>query len=174
MKNYYKITESERLRYRLLTMSDLPIWERFILNPSSTSYFPDLMKGDASKAKIWVEKQLERYEENRFGLFAIEIKETQTFIGQCGLLSQLINDKNYLEVGYHLLEEYTGKGYAIEAAKHFKNIAKDNAYAQNLISIIHVANAPSIKVAHKNGMKPIERVDYFGMDAQIYGCSLVK
>jgi len=44
------------------------------------------------------------------------------------------------------------KGYATEAAKKCKEFAFENNLAESLISIIHVDNIPSQKVALNNGM----------------------
>jgi len=57
-----------------------------------------------------------------------------------------------LEIGYSILPEYWKMGYASEASKTCKKIAFENKLTHSLISIIHVDNMGSQKVAINNGM----------------------
>lgn len=79
-------------------------------------------------------------------------KTSNTLIGQCGLLAQTVDDIEELEIGYSILPKYWKKGYASEAAKKCKKYAFENGFAKSLISIIHIDNIPSQKVAANNGM----------------------
>ena len=77
---------------------------------------------------------------------------TNEFIGQCGLLVQTVDGIKELEIGYSILPQFWKQGYATEAAKKCSIFAKENDFVQSLISIIHIDNLPSQKVALKNGM----------------------
>ena len=79
-------------------------------------------------------------------------KKTGKMVGQCGLLIQKIEGETRLEIGYSILPQYWGKGYATEAAKKHRDFAFENNYWPNLISAVHVDNIASEKVALKNGM----------------------
>jgi RimJ/RimL family protein N-acetyltransferase len=57
-----------------------------------------------------------------------------------------------IEVGYHLLREHWGKGYATEAARVFRNYGFETTETPSIISIIHPDNLPSQRVAIRNGM----------------------
>jgi RimJ/RimL family protein N-acetyltransferase len=50
------------------------------------------------------------------------------------------------------LPQFWQQGFAIEAAQKCKEFAFEHHFADSLISIIHVDNVPSQKVALKNGM----------------------
>ena len=56
-------------------------------------------------------------------------------------------------MGYSLLPAYWGKGFAIEAARKARDTAFMKHYASTIISIIHIENEPSKKVARNNGMQ---------------------
>jgi [ribosomal protein S5]-alanine N-acetyltransferase len=107
-------------------------------------------------AKEVIALSLKRYEEGRFGLQALISKETGAFIGKCGLLLQEVNGKNEIEVGYHLLPAYWGKGYATEAAQRFRDYAFENNITDSVVSIIHPDNTLSKKVALRNGMQLVD------------------
>ncbi len=73
-------------------------------------------------------------------------KENYAFVGQCGLI-HTVDGVEELEIGYSLMPEFRGKGYALEAAKKCKDFAFENNLSDSLISIIHIDNKESEKVA---------------------------
>ena len=84
---------------------------------------------------------------------AIIDAESRVLVGQCGLLIQDIEGQQMLEVGYSILPNHWGKGYASEAAKAHRNHAFQNKLANELVSVVHVDNIKSAKVAMNNGMR---------------------
>lgn len=169
MNNYLKEQETDRLLIRPLTLTDNVIWTKFLSDPDCTEFFPKYMRNDSkSRAITWIQKQLERYEENRFGLLGLIEKSTGKFIGQCGLLTQEIDGSPEIEIGYHLLPEFHGKGYASEAAKHFKQYAFDKNITESIISIIHRDNIASQKVAQRNGMTNSKSTTFHDIDVFIF------
>lgn len=54
------------------------------------------------------------YQQHGFGLLAIQLKDTDTLIGICGLIQR--DNLEAPDLGYALLPAYTGCGYATEAA----------------------------------------------------------
>ncbi|MEQ8909057.1 MAG: GNAT family N-acetyltransferase [Vicingaceae bacterium] len=167
-KKYYQPKESERLSYAPLSFKDVSVWETFVLNPKATQYFPEHMQAKPGLAKQWIQGQMKRYAENSFGLMAIRKKQNHEFIGQCGLLIQEVDGKKEIEIGYHLLPKYWGKGYASEAAQMFKQIGFEDYFASSIISLIHTENIPSQKVAERNGMKKDGKTTHKNLDAYIF------
>ncbi len=142
-----------RLKTRKLVIDDQKIWARFFEDDATRKFFPNTgLETNEERAKAWVEKTMKRYEDKEYGLHALLDKTTGAFIGQCGLMTQIVDDKTELEIGYHLFPEYRGKGYAAEAAGFFKNYAFSNNLSESLVSIIHPENIPSQNVAKHNGM----------------------
>ena len=152
--------ETERLCFRVLTKEDFQNWLPFFEDKLILTYFgidPNLPKNEL--CENWFKKVFHRYENDLGGLNAIILKETGELIGQCGLLIQTVEGKKRLEVGYSLLPNYRGKGYATESAVNTRT---------NHISMIHVDNISSENVALKNGMSLESIIDYEGMPANIY------
>jgi len=58
-----------------------------------------------------------------------------------------------IEVGYHVLPEFSGQNYATEAVKLFVDFAFENGLSKSLICMIDPKNSKSIRVAEKNGFK---------------------
>ena len=167
--NYLNQPSSSRLSYRPLTEADIPLWTTFLSNEACTRYFPAYMKSGGDKhATTWIQKQMERYRDGHFGLLALIEIASCNMVGQCGLLTQIVDGSPELEIGYHLLPQFQGKGYVTEAAQHFKNYAFEHQLADSIVSIIHVDNILSIKVAERNGMKPDKRTVFGGIEVVVY------
>jgi [ribosomal protein S5]-alanine N-acetyltransferase len=158
---------TERLRFRNLELADAIIWEEFLGNSEAVKFFPpvtDIKQG----AVAWVEKTFNRYATDGFGLYALLEKNTNTFVGQCGLMMQEVDGIPELEIGYHLLPRFWKLGYAAEAAIASRNFAFENHLADSIISIIVPENFPSQKVAEKNGMKKERETEWRGTKVFIY------
>ena len=92
-------------------------------------------------------------------------------IGQCGLTWQPV-PKEYtpsetaLEIGYLFQRAFWHKGYAAEAAAGCRKYAFETMNAPKVCSIIRDSNAASMRVAERNGMKPVMTFvkHYYGMD----------
>ena len=146
--------DTERLTTRFLTQGDRHLWAKFLGDKECIEFFPKAdFKTPSDRAEFWIDKQINRYKENRYGLQALINKSTGEFIGQCGLLLQDVDGVKELEVGYHIFKNHWGKGYASEAAKFFKDYGFKNKQAESIISIIHPDNVRSQNVAIKNGMQ---------------------
>lgn len=161
--------ETNRLSTRFLTPEDMLIWADFFNDNEAVEFFPSSgFTSMMDRAKHWIERQLNRYSENEFGLQALISKETKTFVGQCGLLKQDVDDKTEIEVGYHIFKKYWGQGYASEAARLFINHAFQNNLADSIISIIDIRNIRSQKVAEKNGLTRDKQTRWSDVDVYIY------
>ncbi|MDE7280065.1 MAG: GNAT family N-acetyltransferase [Oscillospiraceae bacterium] len=169
MENKEWILETERLYLRKLTQSDYNSLCK-ILQDEETMYayggaFDDNMVQD------WLDKQLARYKEYGFGLWAVVLKETDEMIGQCGLTMQDWNGMEVLEIGYLFQRKYWHNGYATEAAKACKEYAFSKFGAEEVCSIIRDTNTASQRVALRNGMTKSDEIfvkHYRGVDMPHY------
>ena len=162
------ILETERLYLREMNQSDFESLCK-ILQDEDTMY---AYEGafDVDEVQEWLDRQIFRYQEWNFGLWAVILKETNQMIGQCGLTMQPWKDENVLEIGYLFERTYWHKGYAIEAAKACKKYAFEILKADEVCSIIRDTNIASQKVAIRNGMtiKDVWTKHYRGVDMPHY------
>lgn len=157
-----------RLRFRLLEAEDFALCLPFFLDPRSHQYWDVGGKDGHTLCTEWFDKQRWRYEQGKGGAMALVEKETNLLVGWCGLLVQVVDGKEELEVGYSLLPAYWGKGYATEAARRCLELAFENQLADSLISIIQIHNTPSQRVAERNGLTRERQTTYHGNPVFIY------
>lgn len=162
--------QTERLKFRKLNKDDIPAWSRFFVNNDRLNFLGiDLSKKPETQATEWIEKQLERYENDGLGHLAVELKATNEFIGVGGIIPRQLENNNEFEIAYSLIPQFWKKGYATELAKKMKDFGFQNIKTERFVSIINKDNSDSIKVAIKNGMEMLFETKYLGMDVQVYG-----
>lgn len=148
------VLETERLYFREMNQSDFNSLCK-ILQDEDTMY---AYEGAFSNEEVqeWLDRQISRYQQWKFGLWAVILKETQEMIGQCGLTMQPWKDKEVLEIGYLFERSYWHRGYATEAAKACKKYAFEILKANEVCSIIRDTNIASQNVAVRNGMTKMD------------------
>ncbi|MGN0759854.1 MAG: GNAT family N-acetyltransferase [Candidatus Ventricola sp.] len=144
------ILETKRLILREMTQDNLPALQG-ILQDEETMY---AYNGafDEAETQAWLDRQLSRYAQYGFGLWAVVLKESGGMIGQCGLTMQPWRGDEVLEVGYLFNRAFWHHGYATEAARGCMEYAFDLLGAREVCSIIRETNLPSRRVAERNGM----------------------
>lgn len=91
-------------------------------------------------------------EHPELGLWATIHKESNRFIGRCGLLPWMIDQRPEVEVAYMLAKEYWGQGLGTEAASAILDYGFQQLQLPRLICLIDRENSASIKVALNIGM----------------------
>ena len=169
MYNYKDNLESSRLITRFLTPDDIDNWAEFFENEEALAFLATFNTlNHEENAGRWIQRQLDRYESQRFGLQLLIDKKTGNVVGQCGLLKQDINDTQEIEVGYHILKKYWGHGYAPEAAKLFIDFAFENNITTEIVSLININNVKSQRVAEKNKLQRGIQTKWRDLDIYIY------
>lgn len=158
------ILETERLYLREMRQSDYKAL-CMMLQDEDVMYAYEHAFDDA-EAKEWLDRQLNRYREDGFGLWAVILKETDEMIGQCGLTIQECNGENVIEVGYLFQKAFWHKGYATEAAIACKEYAFNELNVEEVYSIIRDTNQASQHVALSNGMtkRGVMVKHYYGIE----------
>lgn len=158
------VLETKRLILREIVQEDFPSLCKILQDEDVMYAYEGAFSSD--DAQSWLDKQIGRYKEYGFGLWAVILKETGIMIGQCGLTMQDYNSSKVMEVGYLFQKKYWHCGYASEAATACKEYAFDKLNAKEVYSIIRDTNIPSQNVAKRNGMTCIGKFikHYRGVD----------
>lgn len=145
--------DTPRLRLRPFhnDRSDVEALLAVLGDPESMRYYPAPFDRDGAGA--WIDRQLERYEHDGFGLLAIEDRATSEVIGDCGPTVQQADGESYVELGWHVLGSRQRLGIATEAGAACRDAAFASLDVPYLISLIRPENAPSRRVAEKLGFE---------------------
>lgn len=146
-------SRTTRLRFREMTHDDLDAMAAMLGDPEVMAFYP-APKTRAESAE-WIERMQERYDRFGHGLWIIETHDG-TFVGDCGITWQSVNDVPVLEVGYHVVGERQRQGYATEAARACVDLVARKFAPTLLTAIIHPDNAASRGVAENLGMTHID------------------
>lgn len=168
------VLETQRLALREMTQADFSALCKILQDDDVMYAYEGAFSND--EVQGWLDRQLERYKEYGFGLWAVVLKETGTMIGQCGVTMQDHNSNKIMEVGYLFQKEHWHQGYASEAAIACKEYAFDKLNAKEVYSIIRDTNIPSQNVAIRNGMTCIKQFikHYRGVDIPHFLFSVKK
>ena len=149
-----KILETERLILREYTADDFDALFAIVGDAETMKHYP--APYDAAGVQRWVDWTLNNYARYGFGLWAVILKETGEFIGDCGITMQMIHGQELPEIGYHFNKKFWRKGYASEAARRCMAYAFDTLHFPAVYSYMTSTNAASYGVALKNGMTFVE------------------
>lgn len=116
----------------------------------------------------WVERNIERYRKDGFGLWAVIRKDDGQFIGDCGITLQNIDGDVLPEIGFHVIKRFCNMGYATEAAGACKKYATEVLGFKAVYSYSEFENKASQRVSSKIGMKKIKSFKSEGTEKVVY------
>lgn len=148
------ILETERVYLREMTQEDFPALCRILQDPAVMYAYEGPFSNE--EARDWLERQINRYRQYGFGLWAVILRESGEMIGQCGLTMQPWRGQEVLEIGYLFQQAFWHQGYASEAAAVCREYAFHKLDAPEVCAIIRDNNTPSQRVAARIGMEPAD------------------
>ncbi|KEK26292.1 GNAT family N-acetyltransferase [Bacillus gaemokensis] len=159
---------TDRLQFRKYTMTDLDFYASLWENEKVMRYIGNGTLKTYMQCKKSLEDRVFPGYKNGLGLFLMIERGTGTPIGHAGLVRQQIDGKEEIEIGYWLLPEHWGKGYAKEAATAFRDYGFQALRLNKLISLINPDHPASIFVARKTGLMYEKTVSFHGIDVLVY------
>ncbi len=146
--------ETGRLLLREYTQDDFDALYEIMSDPETMQHYPAPF--DEDRTKRWIEWNLENYRQYGFGLWAVVLKETGEFIGDCGVTIQNIDGEMLPEIGYHIHKKYWRRGFAKEAARAVRDWVFLNTDYDTIYSYMKYTNVGSYSTAMANGMKKVK------------------
>ena len=140
-----------RLRLRQFELDDAPFILQLLNEPGWKRFIGDRNITSEADARTYIETVLiASYVQHGFGLYAVYLKDPALPIGMCGLVKRdALAD---VDVGFALLHDYQGSGYALEAARATLQYARDVLGISRLVAITTAANGRSIDLLRRLGM----------------------
>ncbi len=148
------IFQTPRLYLRQFTEADALLILTLNSDPEIVKYVHEPTLETEEQARNIIVKNILPQYPNDLGRWAIHIKETNEFIGWCGLKYR--PDLDETDLGYRLMQKAWGRGYATEAASHTLDHGFNKLNLKLITAMAHIENIASIKVLEKLGM------DYIG------------
>jgi len=150
---------TERLTVRELTYTDAAFILRLLNEPSFIDNIADKGVRNLDDAKNYLlAGPLASYKNYGFGLFRVGLREDDTVIGIAGLLKRDFLDD--VDLGYALLPEFCGFGYAYEVNSALLDYAKTKIVLKTVVAIVTPNNNRSIKLLRKLGFHADGTISY--------------
>jgi [ribosomal protein S5]-alanine N-acetyltransferase len=166
------VLETKRLTLREMTLNDVDNLLTVLSDPEAMEFYPQPF--DRQMTQTWIERNIQRYAQYGFGLWALILKENGELIGDCGLVVQDVEGVEEVEIGYHIRRDLWGKGLATEAAQACRNYGFAQLGFDQLVSLINPDNIASRRVAEKNGMRLIEEMEWHNQPTCVYAVKRIN
>jgi ribosomal-protein-alanine N-acetyltransferase len=170
--------ETERLLLRAPVIEDAEALAPMYADPEVMRYLGEGRTLTHEETRRSVQRMIEGWEADGFGLFTTVRKEDETVIGRIGLIVwdtetwQTVRANHEgpteLEVGYTLGRPFWGRGYATEAAAAARDFALERLDARRLIALIIHGNDASENVARKLGFEYERDIPFGSRQAQLF------
>jgi RimJ/RimL family protein N-acetyltransferase len=165
--------ETERLVIRSFSFDDASFIVQLLNEKSFIRCIGDKkVRTIADAINYLAEGPISSYQTHGFGLNLVQLKQTGTPIGMCGLIKRDVLD--YPDLGYAFLPEFWGKGYAKEACDCILNIDAVNSCLKTILAITLPDNLSSNDLLKKVGFTLKGTMDFCGSQNNLYEYVLFK
>lgn len=145
--------EPRRVRLRELTEDDAPFILKLLNDPGFLQHIGDRKARTTADAAAYIRRSaIASYEKNGFGLNCIIRISDGEPVGICGLIRR--DALEHVDLGFALLAEFAGHGYALEAARSSMAEAVGKHGFTTVAAIVSPENARSIRLLQKLGFQP--------------------
>lgn len=146
------VLETERLLLRPFTFDDAPFVLTLLNEPSFIHFIGDKKVRTLEDARQYLRTgPMACYEQNDFGLMLVEVKDSHTPIGMCGLLKR--QELAHPDIGFAYVPDYWGQGFAFEAATAVLKDAGERLSQSQILAIVNPDNVASIKLLERLGLR---------------------
>jgi RimJ/RimL family protein N-acetyltransferase len=145
--------ETDRLILRQWHQTDREPFAQLNANTKVMEFYPRTLSRDESDA--FADRIQTLIEQQGWDLWAVEIKNTQQFIGYVGLHVPTADlpFNPCVEVGWRLAYDHWGQGYAPEAAQVALKFGFESLNLAEIVSFTTLSNLRSQRVMEKIGMQ---------------------
>ena len=154
--------KTERLILRELNADDAPFMLALLTDPGFLRNVGDRGVHTLDQAREYIiAGAIASYRQHGFGLWAVRRVDDPACIGVCGLIRRETLDD--VDIGYALLPEWRGQGYALEASEACMELGQQRFGLQRIVAITSQDNPASVRLLEKLGFR-FERLIRFSAD----------
>jgi RimJ/RimL family protein N-acetyltransferase len=161
-----EVLVTERLRLRHATTADRDFVLVLVNDPDFIRNIGDRGVRTLADAERYLhDGPIASYEKFGFGMYVVELKDSRTAIGFCGFVQRdWLPD---VDIGFAFLPQYRSQGYALESARAVRAYGRDVLGLTRIVAIVSPANADSIRLLEKIGLRFESMVRPANEDADI-------
>lgn len=156
--------ETERLSLRPYGPDDAALMLQLIGDPRV--FFWREEPGTLADAQDWIDRSIALREERKLGWWAVHQRSNDVFVGQCGL--QILPGTEENEIGYHLVHDHWGNGYATEAARAVLDHGFQELHLDRITAVVRPDNTASLRVMEKLAMPYIDNRLHTGITHRFF------
>ena len=154
-----------RLRLRPINREDASLLHRLSNNPEVMKHINGGKSLSKEETKADLKNRLQALTDV-FGYWMIERADDNEFVGWVAL--KKLDQTSKIEIGYRLLEEFWGNGYASEAASKLLEYAFLTLNLKEVVGVSLEENSRSLKVLKKLGMQYEKKAKFYGYKCCYY------
>ena len=152
MYNNYKILETDRLLIRPMRVTDAVFFLELVNSPKWKKYIGDRKVKTLKDSEEYIKaKMIPQLERLGYGNNIVIRKEDSTPVASCGLYDR--EGLEGIDIGYAVLPQFEGKGYAFESVSRLKKAAFIDFGIQKINAITLPENTASKNLLIKLGFK---------------------
>lgn len=142
------IIETSRLGLREFRLDDAEPAYLLNLDPEVLKFTGDAPFSSIQDSRTFLENYSD-YKRNGFGRWAVVLKDTEEFIGWCGLKR---HEEGFVDIGFRFFKNEWGKGFATESAAACLKYGFEELGLSEIIGRAAAENKGSIRVLEKLGL----------------------
>ncbi len=158
--------QSNRLNLKPIVEDDYNFIRFYLSDPERTRFLPLEKPYPEKEVKEWFTNKLLHWENNNFGNFILQEKESKEIIGFCGL--EYARETDFIDIRYGLIQDAWSKGYAFEAASRCIKYGFEVLRLEIIYGAAVPENYSSIHILKKIGMKPDNKFNCYGNVVEPY------
>ncbi|PIF43774.1 RimJ/RimL family protein N-acetyltransferase [Chryseobacterium sp. 52] len=152
LPNENNVYETERLIIQPISVDDREFIFELYNRPKFIKYIGNRGINTISDAENYIKNRfLPQFDRLGFGNYLIVTKDKGEKIGAVGIFER--EGLDVVDIGFSLLEEFEGKGYAFESAQKVKSISMDIFGLMKISAITSKDNFSSQKLIEKLGLE---------------------
>lgn len=109
-------------------------------------------------AEVNIQSRIDSYDANGFGLWLVELKESNIAIGTCGLIKR--DSFEGIDIGFAFHPNHFKKGYGFEAASATLNYGFEKLNLDKILAYTDQENNASITLLEKLGLRFVEKIQF--------------
>ena len=160
---------TERLLLRPFLETDLQVVYALHSDPGTSQYRIHGAMRTLDDARALLSLWLRDWAERGVGYWAVARREApEVVVGVGGVRHKELEGQPVLNLAYRLDPSTWGTGFATEVSRAALDLSRVHFPGTPVVAVIHLENAPSVKVAERLGMRLDRVIAYEGTPHRVY------